>query len=72
MKVQTTVITKLGSYSSDISENVDEETVELARDLLRQASNLEYFCLVKGGKTIYFPREVISQSILILDVIEAD
>ncbi len=69
MKIQTKVISPLGTFESDVAEvDITPEQVDEVKRMYEQCHKLNYLSIQQGSKTVYIPAEVIRQSVIILDV----
>jgi len=71
MKIRTQVISPLGTFESDLTEaELTTEQLKKIKTLYAQSHELSYLSIQQGSKIIYFPAEVIRQSIIILHVLD--
>ncbi|KKM01417.1 hypothetical protein LCGC14_1552440 [marine sediment metagenome] len=70
MRFQSTIMTKLGTFNSDVTHNVTTDDMERIERMFKNAHNTDSFWINRGSETIYFPANVIRNSVLILDIQE--
>lgn len=69
MKIRTKIISSLDVFESDLSELDDHEIFQL-KNLYSNTYKLDSLSLKKGNQIIYFPRSVIANAIIILEIQE--
>ena len=71
MKFQTTVITPLGTFESNVVEaDLTRTQIEEVRCLYEECHKATSLSIQQGNNTYYFPAEVIRKSVIIFDVSE--
>lgn len=67
MKIKIKIITKYGKFESGILSVTEEEY--LAWDnLMQDCSNLAYLCLANDDTKFFFPKEIIKDSIISIEI----
>lgn len=69
MKTRTKIISPLDTFEGDLCE-LDENKITELKKIFFSALKLDSFSLQKGTQTIFFPPAIISNSIIVLDILK--